>query len=821
MRAEIITSVGKGMMNMMATFTNIRKSSILVLILGSIAIFLATHVSRAASGVPPCPYNTCSSGQSCRQWDHDDPGSLCCVTVCDADSLQTNFYPSFPKVMRHGAGHPQSNYSNSYDSDGATPWIFSQYDAVKFSTGQLGAVDEGRKPQNLFAEEIKWFDPSTIVLGIRESIWNLPDDVPQDYMGSGSYYAHQPDGEIPLIYRNPFPNYTKIEAGEYAISNANKTGYYDSLTSEDFRFFDGVFFPDSRSGFAPYDLCVDWPNIDFDENGIPDTQEYGNTCAGAGNVDEINRRWRDGYDSRLLEERQTGILLSGKSDWKIVINDGGPPAGAQYTPLNSTADFMKEVVDGFSIENAPEWNGMREILMDWDDNGKKPSLVSWVDTIGPGRWYEAWIGDNQNDFATMRFHLATTMLGDAYYGRCVGEGNMVCFWYDEFEADLGQPIGDKDKEPVELTQYCINPCPGNWGCAYYCPYVRFFERGAIILNPIGEKLTITDDDLRAAWQKAGLAANDYPGYYRFSGGQDPVMNNGEPFTSVTLSGAHTLDKNGVRELASGDAVLLVTQPNIYHVSDILVGNCNHDDTSPGSEPVELSGKWVEEWDHGDIDGKGNPYFVQYLANWLPDVCEKKPSMQCSSNSDCVNGSEDFGPCVEINNGYAAKYTTEAGAIATFRPTIGLSGEYHVYEWHGWRGSYADSYQEVRNVQVEIRHAQGSDLTTVSQRVNYGQWNYLGTYTFHQGTDGYVKFTYPGGGDYMIADVVMFQFAGGAAGPKCDSDLNRDGDNNVLDIQVMVNALLGDIPEGLCADLNSDGKVDTLDLEILVQRVLGF
>jgi hypothetical protein len=341
------------------------------------------------------------------------------------------------------------------------------------------------------------------------------------------------------------------------------------------------------------------------------------------------------------------------------------------------------------------------------------------------------------------------------------------------------------------------------------------------VNPLGESLTVTDNDLQGAWQKAGLAASSYPGYYRFKGGQDPQMNNGSVFTSVTLTGSHTLDKNGTREITSGDGIILVTQPDTYHVSDILVGNCNHDDTSPGSGPVELTGDWAEEWDHGDADGAGNPYFVQYLADWLPKVCEKKPSLQCSSNSGCIEGNENFGPCVEINDGYAAKFTTEMGASATFRPTIGIFGVYNVYEWHGWRGAYVDSYQEVQNVQVEIQHAQGTDLATVNQRENYGQWNYLGTYNFDQGTVGSITFTHPGGGDAMIADVLMFQFMKNSLGLMCDSDLNQDHDINVLDVQLLVNALLGGVPEGLCADLNNDTKVDTLDLEFLIQKTLGF
>ena len=68
---------------------------------------------------------------------------------------------------------------------------------------------------------------------------------------------------------------------------------------------------------------------------------------------------------------------------------------------------------------------------------------------------------------------------------------------------------------------------------------------------------------------------------------------------------------------------------------------------------------------------------------------------------------------------------------------------------------------------------------------------------------------------------MFKFTGNTLGLMCDSDLNQDHDINVLDVQLMVNVLLGGNSEGLCADLNNDTKVDTLDLEFLIQKTLGF
>jgi len=55
--------------------------------------------------------------------------------------------------------------------------------------------------------------------------------------------------------------------------------------------------------------------------------------------------------------------------------------------------------------------------------------------------------------------------------------------------------------------------------------------------------------------------------------------------------------------------------------------------------------------------------------------------------------------------------------------------------------------------------------------------------------------------------------------KCDA--NSDGVVNVLDLQIMINAILGiqTIPAGK-GDLNGDGRVDVLDLQILVNVILG-
>ena len=53
----------------------------------------------------------------------------------------------------------------------------------------------------------------------------------------------------------------------------------------------------------------------------------------------------------------------------------------------------------------------------------------------------------------------------------------------------------------------------------------------------------------------------------------------------------------------------------------------------------------------------------------------------------------------------------------------------------------------------------------------------------------------------------------------DYDLNHDGAVNVLDLQILVNAILSGTGGG-GADFNGDGAVNVIDLQLLVNRILG-
>ena len=58
-----------------------------------------------------------------------------------------------------------------------------------------------------------------------------------------------------------------------------------------------------------------------------------------------------------------------------------------------------------------------------------------------------------------------------------------------------------------------------------------------------------------------------------------------------------------------------------------------------------------------------------------------------------------------------------------------------------------------------------------------------------------------------------------SGSRCD--LTADGSVNVLDIQLLINAILG-VPGSLgSADINGDGSTNVLDLQVLINVILGF
>ena len=214
---------------------------------------------------------------------------------------------------------------------------------------------------------------------------------------------------------------------------------------------------------------------------------------------------------------------------------------------------------------------------------------------------------------------------------------------------------------------------------------------------------MSDSDLRAL---AGYAGP----YWRFLGGQDPSHNNGQAFSNIMLDG-HSFSDQSV-----GDGILLVRSPMTI-VSDITIDNLNNY-TSPASKgaAIEPASSWTVSSDQGNA-------WSHRQAAW--------------------------------HDLYSYSTTKTSGATIEFRPTIGIGGNYEIFEWH------PDLSGACSNVPTEI-YINGSrqSTTSIDQSKNGGLWNSLGVFNLQDGESSFVKMTSPGGCT-AIADAVNFVYQDGS------------------------------------------------------------
>ncbi len=309
-------------------------------------------------------------------------------------------------------------------------------------------------------------------------------------------------------------------------------------------------------------------------------------------------------------------------------------------------------------------------------------------------------GPTKNDFYQMRYFLGKALMYDAYcsYTDNAAGQHHYTKYYDEFELNLGYP---KDKVKQVTTSEIAEQ--GIW--------IKFYDNGLLIINLDNYNNTITDAALQ------GLEHYDGP-YYRFRGGQVPDFNNGERFTEVTLTG-RIRDNNPLGFV--GDAIVLVKQPTTI-VSDIIIDNIDAG-TSPASSAAKFKGTWTHS----------------------------------AENDNAFWGVGGRAYCNLYN--YAKIQPGRGDAYAEFDPTIGISGNYEIFEWHGWLGDRKDAIQEATNVPVIIKFSDNEVAEGhIDQSNKSSQWNSLGTYYFYKGTTGSATITNETDGQ-VIADAFKFVYKG--------------------------------------------------------------
>lgn len=321
----------------------------------------------------------------------------------------------------------------------------------------------------------------------------------------------------------------------------------------------------------------------------------------------------------------------------------------------------------------------------------------------------------RNNFRHMRFWLGFTLLGDGYFSFSPPEEHMYTLWYDEYEIDLGYPTTE-----AERLRQGAGGAGGLW--------VRFFDNGVVVFNGSGVPQNVSNSDLARLRGYAGP-------YFHFRGGQDPTVNNGAQFNSETIGGETSMVQ-GTADAVTGTSLILLKSPKEV-VSDIIVDNWHHA-TSPGSLQAELTGRWQYLPNNFDQSGGGH-YTLRDRHFENPDD-----------------------PATLV--GYATTNKGNGSNTALFRPTIGLAGNYEIFEWHGFLGSSPSDVREATNVKYKIKHQGGETTVNVDQSTNFGRWNSLGVYYLTTGQNGQITFDNNTDGPIM-ADAIKFAYRG--------SDPNRD------------------------------------------------
>ncbi len=197
-------------------------------------------------------------------------------------------------------------------------------------------------------------------------------------------------------------------------------------------------------------------------------------------------KWREGMNKIF---RRTRELAPGK----IVMGNGvgGGNGRVYYSNLNGVA------IEHFQKSNWTEaLNNYFFIL----NNGRSPaSTILNCNTENTGR---------QDDYARVRFCLASALLGDGYFSFDYGDqAHEQFWWYDEYNISLGKPLNSAYNVLTNSTKVAA----GVWR--------RDFQNGIVLVNSGDTAKTINLDEE----------------FEKIHGNQDKTTNSGAVIKSIYLS----------------------------------------------------------------------------------------------------------------------------------------------------------------------------------------------------------------------------------------------------------------------------------------------
>lgn len=229
--------------------------------------------------------------------------------------------------------------------------------------------------------------------------------------------------------------------------------------------WDGVFYDNVWEGI---DFLEDF-NIDLDRNGSPESRAV------------LSSEWKKGMTTLLSNSRN---VLGPDA---IILGNGG--------------DGYYKYINGSLYEHFPDhgWSWFLNKYRFISKEGYSPA-IGIINTNVKNT------GD-QDNYQKMRYGLTSSMLGDGFFSFDNGDqSHTEIWWYDEYEAYLGQAQGD----PVNILSGSSTIKEGVWR--------RDFEKGVALVNSTNRSYTV---DL-------------YEEFEKLHGKQDPRVNDGSIINKVVL-----------------------------------------------------------------------------------------------------------------------------------------------------------------------------------------------------------------------------------------------------------------------------------------------
>ncbi len=365
-------------------------------------------------------------------------------------------------------GFPKlANYYLHWELDEAAVQELARYDVVV-----LDMETQVRSPE--LVRKLKILNPHIILL-----VYITAEEIQDNAANSASVMRRKLANEIPDLWYLTAPSGQHLSFWS-GTSMLNLADNGPMVNGERFpkllaRFvtqellssglWDGVFYDNTWDGISWFTT-----NVDFDHDGNLDT--------------EVDEHWRSGLRYLFNETRR----LTG--DQYLIVGNGGTKA------------YQNEL-NGLMLENFPNtggWSGTMDIYHFYEQGQRTPHvMIINRTTLNSGK---------RTNYRSMRFGLASALLGNGYYGFDYGDKDHgQLWWYDEYNAKLGDPIG----APVSLNGN--RPfTEGVWR--------REFKNGVAIVNAAKDA---QDVDLGGEYEK-------------LIGQQDPTTNDGSITDKVHLSG---------------------------------------------------------------------------------------------------------------------------------------------------------------------------------------------------------------------------------------------------------------------------------------------